>query len=103
MLENELKTLGIVLSILTLSSCSMEKEYPLPCVEDGKQATKELCLEYRKSNLDEVGKSDVLRSYGFNERDAQFIISETTKGRVRCRVVVTKQCDLIALRNGVGY
>jgi len=101
--EVDQKKIGTILAILILSSCSLEKEYPLPCIADGKQATKDLCLEYRKRSLDEPGKIDVLKSYGFNERDAEFILSETSEGKIRCKAAVVRQCDLISLRNGVGY
>ena len=98
-----LKKVGTIVGVCALSACSLEKEYPLPCVEGGKQAAKELCGQYRKRNLDEPGKSDVLRAYGFNERDARFIIGETSNGKSTCMTAVIKQCDLISLRNGVGY
>lgn len=93
----------LLVTLLLLSACSTEKEFPLPCGENARQAVKELCSEYRQSSLDVAGRDDLLQSYGFNKRDSQFIISETEKAKVSCRVAVAKQCDLISLRNGVGY
>lgn len=103
LIEANLKIMGAIVTVFALSACSLDKEYPLPCVEDGKEAIKEICVQYRKRNLDELGKSDVFRAYGFNERDTQFIVGEISKGKIKCRAAVSKQCDLISLRNGVGY
>jgi len=89
--------------LLLLSACSTEKEFPRPCGDDARQVVKELCSKYRQSSLAVAGRDGLLQSYGFNKRDARFIISETGKKKVRCRVAVAKQCDLISLRNGVGY
>lgn len=65
----------------------MGKEYTLLCTAVEKQATKVLCLKYPKRSLDEPGKSDVLKSYGFNERDTEFIISEANEGKIRCEAM----------------
>ena len=89
--------------LLLLSACSTEKVLPLPCDENPRETVKELCKEYRQSGLAPDERDDLLQRYGFNKRDSQFIISETGKQKVRCRVAVAKQCDLISLRNGVGY
>ena len=89
--------------IALIASCSLEKELPIVCVGEDKKITVELCREYRPKGLDEAGKNDVLVSYGFNKRDAQAIYSQTSAESVRCKTAVVKQCDLIMLRNGVGY
>jgi len=89
--------------LLLLSACSTEKVLPLPCGENSRETVKELCKEYRQRSLAPDERDDLLQRYGFNKRDSQFIISETGKEKVRCRVAVAKQCDLISLRNGVGY
>ena len=89
--------------IVFLASCSFEKELPIPCVSEDKKVTTMLCRECRRSDLDEEGKRDVLRAYGFNKRDARSIYTQTTENSVRCKSAVVKQCDLIMLRNGVGY
>ena len=86
-----------------IASCSLEKELPIVCVSEDKKITVELCREYRRGGLDGDGKNDLLGSYGFNKRDVQAIYSRTSEESVRCKTAVVKQCDLIMLRNGVGY
>ena len=97
------KRFGLMLAVLIVSSCSMEKNYPLPCITEGKLAIKSLCLEYRERGLDEYDKSNVVKEYGFNPRDAEAIVFEISAGNFECKAAVKRQCDLIFLRNGVGY
>ena len=85
------------------TGCSFEKELPVVCVSEGKKKIAELCREYKKRGLDEESKNEALLTYGFNKRDARSIYSETEEESVGCRVAIVKQCDLIMLRNGVGY
>ena len=92
----------LCLGIVFIASCSFEKELPVVCVSGDKKVTSELCREYRKEGLEE-GKTEVLKTYGFNKRDARSIYTQTTENSVRCKSAVVKQCDLIMLRNGVGY
>ena len=96
-------TLALWGAMALIASCSLEKELPIVCVSEDKKITVELCREYRRGGLDEEGKNDLLGSYGFNKRDAQAIYSRTSEESVRCKTAVVKQCDLIMLRNGVGY
>ena len=90
-------------TLFFIASCSLEKELPIVCVTEDKRTTAELCREYRRRDLEEVEKKDVLHKYGFNKRDAQAIYALTSEGSSSCKAAVVKQCDLIMLRNGVGY
>ena len=90
-------------TLVLIASCSLEKELPVVCVAEDKKVTTELCREYRRRDLEEAGKNDVLRTYGFNKRDAQSIYALTSGESSSCKSAVVKQCDLIMLRNGVGY
>lgn len=90
-------------TLVFMASCSLEKELPIVCVTEDKRTTAELCREYRRRDLEEVEKKDVLHKYGFNKRDAQSIYAMTSEDSSGCKAAVVKQCDLIMLRNGVGY
>ena len=68
-----------------------------------KKIISKLCVEYQKKDSDEVEMMEVLVSYGFNEKDAQSVFRQISKQTASCRIAVNKQCDLIMLRNGVGY
>ena len=102
--------IGIVLikffswvGVLLLSSCSLERELPIVCVSEQKKIISKLSVEFQKKDLDEVEIMEVLVSYGFNEKDAQSVFRQISKQTASCRIAVNKQCDLIMLRNGVGY
>ena len=101
--ENVLVKVALCCGIVFVASCSFERELPMPCVSEDKKASAELCREYRKRDLDAEGKNDILLNYGFNKRDARAIYTQTSENTVRCKSAVVKQCDLIMLRNGVGY
>ena len=94
---------SLLLPLLLLSACSLEKELPLPCGDTDQWTAKQLCNKYRQGSLDLDDRNELLLRYGFNKRDAQSIISNTGQDKGRCRLAVGKQCDLISLRNGVGY
>ncbi len=89
--------------VLLLSSCSLERELPIVCVSEQKKIISKLCVEYQNKDLDEAEMMEVLVSYGFNEKDAQSVFRQISKQTASCRIAVNKQCDLIMLRNGVGY
>ena len=89
--------------VFLLASCSLERELPIVCVSEEKKIISTLCVEYQKKDLDEVEMMEVLASYGFNEKDAQSVFRQISKQTASCRIAVNKQCDLIRLRNGVGY
>jgi hypothetical protein len=102
--------IGIVLltfsswaGVLLLASCSLERKLPIACVSEKKKNISELCVKYQKKDLDEAEIIEMLVSYGFNEKDAQSIFSQISKQTASCRIAVNQQCDLIMLRNGVGY
>ena len=95
--------LAFCTGVVFLSSCSFEKELPIPCISEDKKAAAMLCREYLKRDLDEENKNEVLRTYGFNKRDSQAIATRIKEKSASCKATVVKQCDLIMLRNGVGY
>jgi hypothetical protein len=93
---------ALVGAIGLLDGCSFEKELPSVCVSDDKIVIRELCRSYG-GKTQENGKKETLLEHGFNERDAEAIYLYITGKSISCRVTVARQCDLIVMRNGVGY
>ena len=85
-----------------LESCSFEKQLPMACVSDDKVVIRELCRNYEGAT-EVMRKIEALLEHGFNERDADAIYVYSFENATSCRVTVARQCDLIAMRNGVGY
>lgn len=85
-----------------LGGCSLDKELPIACVSDDKMVIRELCRKY-KGKIDENRKKETLLEHGFNERDVEAIYLYSIEKSTSCKVTVARQCDLIAMRNGVGY
>jgi hypothetical protein len=85
-----------------VSACSLEKELPGVCVSSDKALVKDLCRDY-KSKGDEASKILALIDHGFNERDAKAMYLHDEAESVSCKRLISKQCDLVELRNGVGY
>jgi hypothetical protein len=85
-----------------LDGCSFEKQLPVACVSDDKIVIRELCHNYGGAT-EVMRKVEALLEHGFNERDADAIYVYSIENATSCRVTVARQCDLIAMRNGVGY
>ena len=51
----------------------------------------------------EAAQTIVLNRYGFNDKDSKEILFQVSKSRFTCENAIVRQCDLITLRNGVGY
>jgi hypothetical protein len=49
------------------------------------------------------GRADVLSKFGFNKKDASAIQNLIGSNFSACPNIVFRQCELIELRNGVGY
>ena len=99
----EAVTLCVLASLIgLLNGCSFEKELPNACVSDDKMVVRELCRNYG-GKAEENGKKDTLLEHGFNTRDTESIYLYSSGKSVSCRVTVVRQCDLIVMRNGVGY
>jgi len=96
-------TLCVLVSVIgLLDGCSFEKELPNVCVSDDKMIIRELCRNYGGKPR-ENGKRETLLEHGFNTRDAEAIYLYSIGNSISCKVTVTRQCDLIVMRNGVGY
>ena len=95
--------LAIILGAL-LTAC--EKTFPPSCIgslADQKVSVKSLCRDLLKNQLDPSAALEVILSGGFNSRDGAKIVEGVNAGPRNCLNVVKKQCELIELRNGVGY
>ena len=90
-------------ALFFLSSCSLERELPLVCITEEKKLLKQICAEFRKASNTEAAQTIVLNSYGFNDKDSKEILFQVSKSRFTCENAIVRQCDLITLRNGVGY
>lgn len=62
-----------------------------------------MCAEFRKASNTEAAQVIVLNRYGFNGKDSKEILFQVSKRRFTCENAIVRQCDLITLRNGVGY
>ena len=95
--------LCVFLSVVGLASgCSFEKELPNGCVSEDKMVIRELCRNYGEKTT-KNGKKATLFEHGFNTRDAEEFFLYSNEKSASCRVTVARQCDLIVMRNGVGY
>ena len=101
-LKNAFRLCVLVSVVELLSGCSFEKQLPLACVSDDRIVILELCRNYGKKTQ-ESRKKEALLEHGFNERDAEAIYVYSIENSTSCRVSVARQCDLIVMRNGVGY
>ena len=68
-----------------------------------KKLLKQMCAEFRKASNTEAAQTIVLTRYGFNDKDSKEILFQVSKSRFTCENAIVRQCDLITLRNGVGY
>ena len=91
-----------IISMGLVSACSLEKKLPSVCVSSNKGLVKELCRDY-KSKDDEADKISALIDHGFNERDAKAMHLHDKAKSISCKRIISRQCDLVELRNGVGY
>ena len=95
--------LCVLVSLLgLLDGCSFEKQLPMACDSDDRIVIRELCRNYG-GETQESRKKETLLEHGFNERDAEAIYVYSIENSTSCRVTVSRQCDLIVMRNGVGY
>ena len=101
-LENAFRLCVLVSAVGLLDGCSFEKLLPMACVSDDKIVIRELCRNYG-GKTQESRKKEALLEHGFNERDAEAIYVYSIENAASCRVTVGRQCDLIVMRNGVGY
>ena len=101
-LKNAFCLCVVVSAVGLLDGCSFEKQLPIACVSDDKIVIRELCRNYG-GKTQESRKKEALLEHGFNERDAEAIYVYSTENSTSCRVTVARQCDLIVMRNGVGY
>ena len=90
-------------ALFFLSSCSLERELPSVCITEEKKLLKQMCAEFRKASNTEAAQTIVLNRYGFNDKDSKEILFQVSKSRFTCENAIVRQCDLITLRNGVGY
>ena len=81
--------------------CSFEKELPNVCVSDDKMVIRALCRNY--GGAQENAIKERFLKHGFNIRDTEAIYLYSIRKAASCRVTVARQCDLILMRNGVGY
>ena len=101
-LKNTFRLCALVSVVGLLDGCSFEKQLPLACVSDDRIVILELCRNYGRKPQ-ESRKKEALLEHGFNERDAEAIYVYSIENATSCRVTVARQCDLIVMRNGVGY
>ena len=101
-LKNACRLCVLVSLVGLIGSCSFEKQLPMVCVSDDKIVIRELCRNYG-GETQESRKKETLLEHGFNERDAEAIYVYSIENSTSCRVTVARQCDLIVMRNGVGY
>ena len=101
-LKNGCRLCVLVSLVGLIGGCSFEKQLPMVCVSDDKIVVRELCRNYG-GKTQESRKKEALLEHGFNERDAEAIYVYSTENSIGCRVTVARQCDLIVMRNGVGY
>jgi hypothetical protein len=101
-LKNACRLCVLVSLVGLIGGCSFEKQLPMVCVSDDKIIIRELCRNYGRK-AQEGSKKNTLREHGFNQRDAEAIYLYSTGNSASCRVTVARQCDLIVMRNGVGY
>ena len=92
----------LVSAVGLLDGCSFEKQLPMACVSDDKMVIRDLCRNYG-GKTQESRKKETLLEHGFNERDAEAIYLYSIGNAASCSVTVSRQCDLIVMRNGVGY
>jgi hypothetical protein len=85
-----------------VDGCSFEKQLPIACVSSDRTVVRELCRSYA-GRTEVIRKVEALLEHGFNERDADTIYVYSIENATSCRVAVARQCDLIAMRNGIGY
>jgi hypothetical protein len=64
---------------------------------------KSLCRDLLKNQPDPSAALEVILSGGFNSRDGANIVEGVNASPRNCLNVIKKQCELIELRNGVGY
>ena len=101
-LKNTFRLCVVVNVVGLLDACSFEKQLPIACVSEDKIVIRELCRNYGGKSQ-ESRKKEALLEHGFNERDAEAIYVYSIEKSTGCRVTVARQCDLIVMRNGVGY
>jgi len=96
-------SLFVLVSVIgLLGGCSFEKRLPNVCVSDDKMVIRELCRNYG-GKAQKNGKKVTFLEHGFNTRDTEAILLYSNRKSASCRVTVARQCDLILVRNGVGY
>lgn len=96
----------LLVIILSASLTACEKTLPPSCIgslAEQKVLAKSLCKDLLKNQLDPSAALEVTLSGGFNSRDGAKIVEGVNAGPRNCLNVVKKQCELIELRNGVGY
>lgn len=96
----------LLVIILGASLTACEKTLPPSCLgslADQKVLVKSLCRDMLKDKLDPSAVLEVILSGGFNSRDGANIVEGVNAAPRNCLNVVKKQCELIELRNGVGY
>ena len=101
-LKNGFRLCVFVSLVGLLDGCSFEKQLPIACVSDDKIVMRELCRNY-EGRTKKSRKKEALLDHGFNERDTEAIYVYSIEKSTSCRVTVARQCDLIVMRNGVGY
>ena len=95
--------LAIILGAL-LTAC--EKTLPPSCIgslAEQKVLAKSLCKDLLKNQRDPSAALEAVISGGFNSRDGANIAEGFSAAPRNCLNVIKKQCELIEIRNGVGY
>lgn len=98
-----MRYLLMVLLGSALTGCSSERELPKPCVSKSTVEITSLCDRFSTKNMTKRGRADVLSKFGFNKKDASAIQNLIGSNFSACPNIVFRQCELIELRNGVGY
>ena len=96
----------LLLMILGASLVSCEKMLPASCLgslPDQKASAQRLCKDLRQNLLDSSAAREVIISREFNSKDGLNIVDSVRANPSNCLNIVKKQCELIELRNGVGY
>ena len=96
----------LLVIILGASLTACEKTLPPSCLgslADQKVLIKSLCRDLIKNQSDPSAAHEVIVSGGFNSRDGTNNVESVSAAPRSCLNIVKKQCELIELRNGVGY
>ncbi len=98
------RILLVVIFFATLTAC--EKNLPTSCLgslSEQKVSVKSLCKDLGKNLSDSSMALEVINVGGFNSKDGLTIVESVIVKPRNCLNIVKKQCELIELRNGVGY